>query len=184
MSPAVQALSILWHRPGADMDPGWWDKVELAAWREPYATQALLRPLVDTLIATRLCHSGPVPNVSETAAVLLGDAARARVLCLALGLWALRSPDYLLLKPYREALSDALDAGTLRQLQALLPTGGAHATVAPEALPSLATELGAAWLASADDPAVRACRLRWPPPIQPAPAQPVEPILLKLMRWL
>ncbi|AKK24929.1 type III secretion system domain-containing protein [Pandoraea oxalativorans] len=184
MSPAVQGLYALWHRPGADMDPGWWDSVELAAWRRPYATQALLRPLLDTLIATRLRHAGPVPPVSETAAVLLGNAARARTLCLALGLWALGSPDYLLLKPYREALSDALDAGTQRQLQALLPTGGGRATVAPQALPGVAADLGAAWLGGATDPAVRVCRLRWPPSTHPAPARPVEPILVKLMRWL
>ncbi|VVE85684.1 type III secretion system domain-containing protein [Pandoraea sputorum] len=184
MSPALQGLYTLWHRPGADMAPGWWDSVELAAWRQPYATQALVRPLIDTLIAARLSHRGPVPPASETAAVLLGNAARARALCVALGLWALGSPDYLLLKPYREALSDALDAGTQRQLQTLLPAGGGRATVAPDALPSLATELGAAWLAEASDPAVRLCRLRWPPSTQRAPERPVEPILLKLVRWL
>ncbi|VVE55856.1 type III secretion system domain-containing protein [Pandoraea sputorum] len=184
MSAILQRLYGLWHRPGREMDSGWWDTVELAAWREPYATQALLRPWLDTLIAARLQHTGAVPTETKAAAVLLGDAARARALCLALGLWALRSPDYLLLKPYREALSGELDARTQRQLQALMPKDGGQATLAPAALPGSATELGAAWLAEASDPAVRLCRLRWAPPKQRAPAQPVEPILLKLTRWL
>lgn len=184
MSPGLRRLYALWHQPGRDMDAGWWDALELAPWREAYAGQALLRPPLDALIARRLRQTGPVPALSGAAAALLDDDVRRHTLCLALGLWALRCPDYLLLKPYREALSTWMDARAQSQLQTLLPQDGGPATLEPHALPQAAAELGAAWLADAADPALRLCRLLWPPSSRPAPAQPVAPVLLKLTRWL
>ena len=184
MSPALRRLHALWRRPGREMADGWWDKLGLAGWRAAYAGQALTRPALDHLIASRLGHAGGAPEPSPLAEALLEDDMRREALCAALGLWALRCPDYLLLKPYREALSAVLDARAQTQLQALLPRGAAAAELAPAELPDAARALGAAWLADAAEPSLRLCRLLWAPSAQAAPAAPLEPALQKLSRWL
>ncbi|WP_199153674.1 type III secretion system domain-containing protein [Chromobacterium sp. ASV23] len=184
MSPALRRLYALWHQPGQDMDAAWWAALDLASWREPYAQQPLLRPPLDDLIARRLGQAGAAPPLPAIAEPLLADEQRREALCMALGLWALRCPDYVLLKPYREALSSRLDGRALAQLQALLPLEGTRADLTPAMLPARACEIGAAWLADAAAPALRLCRLLWPPSTLLAPPQPVEPVLQKLLRWL
>lgn len=184
MSPALRQLYALWHQPGRLMDPAWWAHLGLDDWRTAYATQPLQRAPLDAAIARGLGQCGPVPALSETAAALLAEPGRARACALALGLWALRTPDYLLFKPYRMALAGGLDARAQGQLLALLPPDGAPASLTPAELPAAALELGVAWLATLADPAVRVCRLLAPPPHGAAPAQPLEPVLRKLLRWL
>ncbi|PRP69729.1 hypothetical protein BUE93_13620 [Chromobacterium amazonense] len=184
MNPARRRLHALWHQPGQEMDAAWWAALDLASWREPYAQQPLLRPPLDDLIASRLGQAGAAPPLSALAEPLLADDARREALSMALGLWALRCPDYVLLKPYREALSNRLDGRALAQLQALLPLESARADLTPATLPARACEIGAAWLADAAAPALRLCRLLWPPSALLAPPQPVEPVLQKLLRWL
>ncbi|MDA6076093.1 hypothetical protein O0544_02045 [Edwardsiella anguillarum] len=70
----------------------------------------------------------------------MSSAERRATLLLAMGLWALEAGGLLLLKPYRETLSDALDPLSIGQLQVLLPYGAA-----PQALPpaSLCQRAGA-----------------------------------------
>ena len=200
MTPALRQLYALWHQPGRLIDAAWWDHLGLGHWRPVYAAQPLARAPLDAQLARGLGQSGPVPALSELGALLLADPARTRARCLALGLWVLRSPDYLLLKPYREVLAGGLaaqqaggspaggeawlDARAQGQLLALLPPDGEPATLTPAALPGVALALGAGWLASTADPAVRVCRLFGPPARYAPPAQPVEPVLRKLMRWL
>lgn len=188
MTPAQQHLYALWHQPGRLMAPAWWEHLGLGAWRHVYAAHALARAPLDARIAQALGQSGPVPALSGLGAALLAEPARARARCLALGLWVLRSPEYLLLKPYRDALAGVPEAGlnarAQSQLLALLPPDTMPATLAPDALPDAALALGAGWLAHTADPAVRLARLLVAPSGVAAPAQPVEPVLLKLMRWL
>ena len=184
MNPALRRLYALWHQPGQEMDVAWWETLSLPTWREAYEQQPLVRPPLDALIAKQLGHTGQVPTLSTNATELLKDDLRRHTLCLALGLWALRCPDHLLLKPYREVLANQLAPRAMSQLQALLPQAHSHTELAPDELPSVACELGVAWLANAADPALRLCRLLWAPSPRPAPELPLEPVLLKLMRWL
>lgn len=184
MNPALQRLYALWHQPAQGMDPAWWHALSFATWRDAYKQNPLVRPPLDALIAKRLGHAGPVPSLSTNAAELLADDLRREAICLALGLWALKCPDYLLLKPYREVLANQLAPRALGQLQALLPQEAHQTMLAPDELPAMACELGVAWLAHSTDPALRLCRLLWAPSPQPVPEQPIEPVLQKLLRWL
>lgn len=189
ITPAQQRLHALWHRPGAVMADGWWQQVSMDAWQQPYAEHVGVRPSLDALIAERLGHQGAIPPLTPQADVLLDDSQRSETLCIALGLWALNCPDYLLLRPYRRALIDALGEPTLGQLSALFPANArAAASVAPEQLINAACAAGGAWIAAADDRAVAATRLLWKPaetsaPIE-TPATSPMPVLEKLRKWL
>ena len=167
------------------MAPGWWRLLDLAAWQPAYQAHAALRPELDRLIAARLGHAGAPPADDALADRLLTDAARRDSWCLALGLWALQCPEYLLLRPFRQTLSPALTLAQQTQLLALLPAAPPRtAVLAPALLPAAARQTGAAWLACAAEPTLALCRLLWPPAAQPVPDAPVRPVLTKLARWL
>ncbi|VWD64761.1 hypothetical protein BLA50215_07910 [Burkholderia lata] len=186
MSPALRRLYALWWQPGSEMAAGWWTTLGLAEWKQPYARQLLLRPALDRLIASRLGHHGIVPAMSRLADPLLTNDVRRNSLCLAMGLWALRCPDYLMLRLYREALSPLLDARALSQLQMVMPVCSTHAAeLEPEVLLESALRTGAAWLSDSSDPALGLCRLLWEP-ANPStcPAATPESVLQKLLRWL
>lgn len=178
---ATRQLHRLWWCPGGTMAAGWWSALDLTAWRAPYARQLSLRPALDALLARKLGHDGPPPHSALAAQLLTGPRD---AVCVGLGLWAMQCPDYLTLRPYRAALAAELGPAPLAQLQALLPGGAAAPGVEPAALAALARAHGAAWLAAADDPALALCALLWEPSDLPAPAQPLAPILHKLLRWL
>lgn len=186
MSPALRRLYTLWCQPGREMAAGWWAALGLAKWQPSYVRQLLLRPALDRLIASRLGHDGATPAMSPLAASLLADDVRRDSLCLALGLWALQCPDYLLFRCYREVLSPMLDVRAMSQLQALIPLSTAHAAkLEPNELLGTALRSGAAWLAASSDPALSLCRLLWEPATPgTAPAVPPEAVLQKLQRWL
>ncbi|WP_408296423.1 type III secretion system domain-containing protein [Paraburkholderia sp. RL17-373-BIF-A] len=185
MSPSLRRLYALWHQPGREMRPGWWGALKLPEWREPYVQQPLVRPALDRLIASRLGHSRSIPEMSPAAEALLMDERRD-LLCVALGLWALGCPEYLVLQQYRKALSPVLDRRALGQLLVLMPLRSVcEAQLAPDELLEGARRCGLAWLGSSDDPAVLACRLLWEPasPERNGRVAP-EAVLEKLLRWL
>lgn len=186
MSPALRRLHTLWWQPGREMATGWWMALGLSQWQQPYARQPLLRPALDRLVANRLGHCGAVPTMSSVAESLLADDRRRDALCLALGLWVLRCPDYLLLRRYRAALSPMLDAHALNQLQALMPLTAAQAAeLEPGELTGSAFRAGAAWLAGSNDPALALCRLLWEPSAAGmSQAATPDAVLQKLLRWL
>ncbi|MBJ7263173.1 MAG: hypothetical protein JHC61_05290 [Burkholderiaceae bacterium] len=186
MDPALRRLYTLWWQPGREMAAGWWTALGLPQWQQSYVNQPLLRPSLDRMIAHRLGHAKTAPPMSTLAAALLADDTRCQVLCLALGLWALQCPDYLLMRRYRDALSSLLDARVMNQLQALIPVNATHAAgVEPEDLRATAWRSGVVWLAASCDPALAVCRLLWDPvAAQPGPSIPPELVLEKLQRWL
>lgn len=186
MDPALRRLHTLWWQPGREMAAGWWAALGLPQWRQSYLSQPLLRPSLDRMIASRLGHGTAIPPMSALAAVLLADDARCKVLCLALGLWGLQCPDYLLMRRYRDALSSILDARAMNQLQALIPMRAAHAAnVEPEDLQEAAWRSGAVWLTASCDPALALCRLLWNPVgAQAGLSNPPDVVLEKLQRWL
>ncbi|QAU24829.1 hypothetical protein EO087_13205 [Dyella sp. M7H15-1] len=189
ITPAQQRLHALWHRPGAVMADGWWQHMSMDAWQQPYAEHAGVRPSLDALIAEQLGHQGAIPPLTPQAQMLLDDEQHSETLCIALGLWALNCPDYLLLRPYRLALAEALGESTLAQLCTLFPANAdAPACVEPAQLIDTARTAGGTWLAAADDPAVAATRLLWSPTEAPtqaeAPKASPMPILDKLRKWL
>lgn len=184
MNPVLQFFYCLWHTPGKVMTSDWWDSAELSQWRLSYEYNPLTRPALDLLLRKRLGLEGIPPALTPLATELLCDAARRQTLLLALGLWAMEGKSLLLLKPYRDTLSDYLDSLTLGQLQLLLPYRGFQPVFPPEALPKIALEQGAAWLADVPDPAIRACRLLFSPSATAAPDSCLLPVLQKLVRWL
>ncbi len=184
MNPAQQQLHQLWYQPGRIMHAGWWTSLGLDAWRDAYATQPLVRPSLDQLITDRLGHQGRVPQLDGLATTLLENETRRDALCLAMGLWVLRCPDYLLLRTYREALSRVLDDRAQNQLQWTLPAADAQPSSAPDALLETAWAAAGGWLAEATAPALRICKLFWPPGHVVAMTSPPEPALQKLSRWL
>ena len=189
ITPAQQRLHALWHRPGTVMADAWWQHVSMQSWQQPYTEHAGVRPPLDALIAERLGHRGAIPPLTPHAQALLDDGHDSEMLCIALGLWALNCPDYLLLRPYRMALVEPLGDATLAQLCALFPaTASAPASVEPSQLVDTARAAGGSWLAAAEDRAVAATRLLWPPAETATRADlsatsPI-PLLDKLRKWL
>ncbi|WP_073381814.1 type III secretion system domain-containing protein [Edwardsiella piscicida] len=184
MTPARQHLYQIWHQPGHIIDPAWWGALGLHCWQSIYRDSPLARPALDTLLRQRLGQNGLPPALTPLSSDLLSSAERRATLLLAMGLWALEAGGLLLLKPYRETLSDALDPLSIGQLQVLLPYGAAPESLPPASLCQRARELGIAWLSQAPDPALRACRLYAPPSQGAAPEGSPIPILQKLARWL
>ncbi|PHV11499.1 type III secretion system domain-containing protein [Chitinimonas sp. BJB300] len=188
ITPALQRLHALWWQPGTVMHKGWWAHLDLASWRTPYLNQPAIAPSLNRLIALRLgCQKhDPIPALSPTAQTLLEDTTRLDTLGMAIGLWALQCPEYLFLRTYRQPLAAALGDVALEQLQTLFPVDACMApTLTPTDLLATATTLGTAWIAQADDPVIAATSLLLPPPDkQRPPAEPVMPVLCKLLRWL
>lgn len=185
ISDPQRRLNALWWQPGAWMAPAWWPQLALSAWQDLYPVRPRLRPAIDRLIATRLGHHGAPPAADALSMVLLADTPRAQQWCLALGLWALQCPDYLLLARFRQTLSPPLSPTQVTQLACLFPVDAQRTpTVQPEALPALALAAGAAWLGQSGQPALALCRLRWPPSQLSAPAARPDEVLEKLKKWI
>jgi hypothetical protein len=180
-----QASLALWWQPGRHMAAGWWRQLDLACWQTRYRALPALRPALDRVIAARLGHDGAPPPADPLADRLLADPCWRDALCIGLGLWALQCPDYLWLRPFRQALAPMLSPQQLTQLLALFPATHRRAPVlAPGLLPQAARQAGAAWLAHAEQPGLALCRLLWPPSAHTAPARSIRPVLTRLARWL
>ncbi|MFB2874292.1 type III secretion system domain-containing protein [Aeromonas jandaei] len=185
MNQALQSLYRLWHQPGPSVDPAWWEQTGLSQWSSAYERHPLTRPDLDLLLRQRLDLEGMPPELTAVASELLVNGQRRQTLMLALGLWAMEAGALLLIRAYRDALSGWLDNLSLGQLQILLPYNSSPLPdLAPEALPGTALGLGTAWLEQVSDPALRACRLFFPPSGEKAPEACPLPVLQKLVRWL
>lgn len=185
ISPALVTLHTLWWQPGRVMDESWWPALALDTWQQPYAHYPSLRPAIDQVIRMRLGHHGEMPGISAQVSPLLADAERRNALCLALGLWALQCPDYLVLKSYRQTLSTLLSPALIGQLQVLFPAEArAPVRLSPEDLPAVAQAVGVAWLCQSGEPALVLCRLLWARNEVAPPAQALETVLPRLQKWL
>ncbi|BEV73187.1 MULTISPECIES: type III secretion system domain-containing protein [unclassified Paludibacterium] len=176
----------LWFQPGACMDSSWWHHLGLQAWQTAYEQHAGLRPVLDQRLGNLLAQQGPPPEVGD--AVLLSRlcAANSRQRCVtALGLQALGCADYLLRKPWRQALAGVFTGDELSRLQLLLPPGTrAMPTLAPSELAEVAERLGAGRLAAASEPFLSLFRLLWPLPDMLPARQSLQPLLTRIVRWM
>lgn len=120
IAPAVSRLHALAWRPGADMHPGWWPALDLAAWRDSYAHPAC-RASIDRLIVARrgFPQAALPPRLDASQAALVALEPRLDTLMVALGLLAHGRPDYLLVQPYRTLLAAQLGEQGCTQLLAL-----------------------------------------------------------------
>lgn len=184
MPPAVQYLYLLWNEPGQFMSQAWWEALGLTAWYDIYRHTPQVRPALNGIIRQHLDHVGPPPALSSVAHEFLSNEKRRLTLSIALGLWALRCADYLLLKPYRETLTAQLDDFTLNQLLLLLPRQSSYRDLTPGLLPKVAQASGVAWLSHSTDPALYLCRLLNSPVSWNIPSTPPDAVLQRLMKWL
>ncbi len=185
MSPELQQLHRLCCTPGAEMAVEWWAALGLAQWRDVYERHPGVRPALDQLIAQRLGYDAVIPPLSAPAEAFLQSAVRRELLCLVLGLWALRSPDYLLMRCYRQVLlAHQVPVSVLKQLQVLAPQDGRLPLLPADELPQVARALGCAWISHASDKALALCRLYWPPSQMEAPEAPLLSVVSRLLKWL
>lgn len=176
----------LWYQPGACMDSSWWHHLGMQAWQTAYGQQVGLRPALDQRLASLLAQQGQPPEVGDASLLSRLCTAHSRQRCvMALGLQALGCSDYLLRKPWRQALAGVFSGEELSRLLVLLPLGSsAMPTLAPGELIVAAERLGVGRLAAASEPFLSLFRLLWPSSgILPA-RQPLQPLLTRMMRWI
>jgi hypothetical protein len=152
IDPVVLRLHELAWRPGAHMQQDWWAHLSIAPWKTDYQLHPGLRRALDALIVQRRGFPlGPLPaSLSPDQVRLMGLERRLPTLLPAIGLFAVGSPELLLLGRYRRQLARMLGEHACDQLAALIPsTRGAMIPIEPEALPELAYAYGRQWLDSA-----------------------------------
>ena len=163
----------LYHRlvwqPGTWLHDEWWQAIGLQQWRTSYAVMpALAQRAMDHEIQRRRSLGGTVGGrIMERTPVqeaLLTAFERLPVLLIALGVTLSRCPDYLLWRPYRQALSDYLTENQLSQVWAVWRGGDRSPVIDPEGLIPFALRLGTAALQQslADDPVWQAVRYTLP----------------------
>ena len=106
IAPAMSRLHALAWRPGAEMHPGWWATLGLAAWRDSYAHPECRASIDRLIVARRDFPRAALPSrLDATQSALVSLEPRLEVLMIALGLLAHGRPDYLLARPYRTLLA-------------------------------------------------------------------------------
>lgn len=143
--------SHLYHRlvwaSGEWMHEEWWTELGLQRWREHYSELPVAgRRALNLDIHRRRQHSGVVfgKGYEHTPIqdALLRSVERLPALMLALGLSLSRCPDYLLLRPYRQALKGWLSQEQLGQLWSIWQGGQCFPEVQPDELVTYAQRLG------------------------------------------
>lgn len=147
-SPAVQRLHQLGWQPGRWMHADWWERLDLAQWRQDYLCHPSCRMAIDReIVARRRFPSGPLPGeLDAEQCALMALEPRFGQLSVALGLVSFDCPDYLLLGSFRRVLARDLGPGACDQLLALyICNGGAPATLEAGSLLSAAAAAGSRW---------------------------------------
>ncbi|MFM5540446.1 type III secretion system domain-containing protein [Aeromonas veronii] len=183
MNPSLQALYRLWHTPGQVMHPGWWKSSGLSQWSFTYERYPLTRQALNHLLRQSLALDGKPPALTTLTQELI-IKERGEPLLIALGLYAMQARTLLMLRPYREILSTRFDSLAFEQLKVILPSVSQSIELAPIELPERALRIGSAWISIASDPALRACRLLFPPSDLQSPEECPVPVLQKIVRWL
>jgi len=194
----MDSSRILYHRllwqPGYHMHEAWWQALGLADWQQHYRRRLpQVRRELDRLICRRRAFpESRFPGVggafTPLQAALLRGVPRLPMLMLALGLLLSGCPDYVLWRPYRDALAGWLDEQQRQQLWGMWRYGHGSADVAPQELASFAGRCGvkALELALADDPVWQAVRYVLPAPADaPAPTVALDTgLFMRLERFL
>mgnify|MGYP001144279651 CR=1 FL=1 len=143
--------SLLYHRlvwqPADRMHVDWWDFMGLAAWRPCYPTmpEAAKRALNIEIQRRRQQQgvtAGVLNGINPLQKTLLRTLDRLPQLLLALGLFLSQSPDYLLWRPYRQALATMLTEDQLTQLWGMWRGGQRSPDAAPDEVVAFAQQLG------------------------------------------
>jgi hypothetical protein len=140
----VRTLHRLAWRPGESMHCSWWAKLGLESWQQQYHLHARLRAPIDVMIVTR--HGFPqgplVTRLSPQQRALMALGARTEVVLMALGLLALNTADYLLMRCYRTQLVAFLGEQMCTRVLAAIPFGNAEATVVVDQIKYVALQAG------------------------------------------
>ncbi|WP_353192596.1 type III secretion system domain-containing protein [Pandoraea pnomenusa] len=136
----VFGLAGLIWQPGRYMDDAWWQAFDMAPWRETYRRHAVCRAHIDALLTGRrgwpdsraTCSPTCNPPQSDAALAMLQQIPSLRRVALAYGLQAMARPDYLLLGPYRRALSPWLRGWQCDRLLLTRHAWPAHTAHSPE----------------------------------------------------
>jgi hypothetical protein len=146
----IRALHRLAWRPGETMDPSWWVRLGLESWRAQYENHAPLRKSIDAIIVARDGFpEGPLRtslNPQQRALMALGS--RIVVVLTGLGLLALNTADYLLVRRYRTRLVALLGEQVCTRVLAAIPFSDARVTVSVDQIENVALRAGVVTLDS------------------------------------
>ncbi|WP_080425816.1 type III secretion system domain-containing protein [Burkholderia ubonensis] len=192
IAPEVSRLHALAWRPGAEMHPDWWKRLDLGTWQNSYAHPAC-RASIDRLIIVRrdFPQTALPPRLDSRQSALLGLEPRLNALMIALGILAHGRPDYLITKPYRAPLAAHVGERGCSQLLTLcrdLPARGQD--IAPDRLIDLARESGLHWWHKDADACIvtRLLTTVLPPPSptssMPLPSAPPANLQGRASDWL
>ena len=144
LNESVRLVHQLTWTPGRTLHLTWWDQLGLAPWRLPYAEYPHLRRPIDAMIAARcgVPHAPLAITLSPQQQALIGLGARLRLAIAALGVLALNTADYLLLRCYRAALVKLLGEALCMRILAAIPVSESRACIPAEQLVDVALQAG------------------------------------------
>jgi hypothetical protein len=148
ITPAIQLLHRLAWQPGALMHSAWWSHLGFGSLQDCYSRHAQCRAPIDRLIVSRRGYPvAALPTrLDARQTALLGIESRLPKLIIALGLIALDSADYLLVKSYREHLLFHLGQRGCEQLLAVHRGWHSRKRVSsPADVVSVALSVGVRW---------------------------------------
>lgn len=126
MAPEDKRLNEFMWQPCATMHASWWKALKLEKWQAIYHRNRLLHQRVNKLAVSVLPPFDRVMtlNLTEQDKMLLNMGERLLVLLTGVGLILLNSPDYITMRPYREALLRVFTYEQIQQMLSLWPQGG------------------------------------------------------------
>jgi len=187
----------LYHRlvwqPGKWLHDDWWRAMGLQEWKAAYEDMPLpAQRELDKAIKqgrSRLgFHPVSLQELTPIQDVLLRAFERLPTLIVALGISLSQCPDYLLWRPYRQALSSHLTEEQIAQLQAVWRGGERSPDIEPDALIPYAQRLGISALHHVliEDPVWQAVRYTLPDcaVVERSASHSPVPFFLRLERFL
>lgn len=184
--------SLVWQ-PGKWLHDDWWCVIGLQEWKEAYVNMTeSARWELDNILQQRRNRLGfratSLLEFTPIQEVLLRAFERLPMLLVALGISLSQCPDYLLWRPYRQALSLHLTEEQMAQLQALWRGGERSPDIEPDALIIYAQRLGisALHLVLVEDPVWQAVRYTLPDctVVEHSTSYSPVPFFLRLDRFL
>lgn len=148
ISNSIQRLHQLAWQPGTWMHDDWWKKLDLSTWQESYRRYPACRASIDQLITKRRAfpRTALPGTLNAQQEAILKLEPRFTRLITALGIVALNCPDFLIMRPYREALARHLGNNACDQLLVLHSTWQTSSNgVSADALAATAFIEGVRW---------------------------------------
>lgn len=143
--------NLLFHRliwqPGEKMHPDWWHSLGLSSWLPAYANMPPPAKRALNMEIQRRCSNQEAATVAPKILTtlqktLLCTLDRLPTLLLALGLSLSQCPDYLVWRPYRQALALWLTDEQISQLWGMWRGGARMPNVEPDNLINFSQQLG------------------------------------------